>query len=220
MRLAFDSDIWGNPHILKACYALGRALEERGGKVTVAYLTPEDGHKRGLDDYWDIGVIDKFLPLKHKTFKVAAEWFREKHKDEGSKVTVGQQILICEQELWHDEVEGGKLLDSIENTFKRYVKLPPHAETALALWTLMSYFYPVLDLLPILAILAETMRAGRFALSWSFLLLGLFLLLTSRLTRGVRDRVDAVGCGRMLCGSCLFPSSGVYSCPISPRAYA
>lgn len=49
--LVFDSDIWHRPDLLFAVYCLGRELAERGAKVKVVVIPPENGSKVGFDDF-------------------------------------------------------------------------------------------------------------------------------------------------------------------------
>lgn len=84
-----DSDVWSRLDLLKAVYALGKDLEGRGAKVTVAIIPPgQDGRKRGLDDYLvnatqtNIPAPEalaklKRLPLKHSAFTGAALWWKQ-----------------------------------------------------------------------------------------------------------------------------------------------
>lgn len=46
-----DSDVWARPDLLRAVYALGVELENRGAKVTICIIPHEGDKKRGLDDF-------------------------------------------------------------------------------------------------------------------------------------------------------------------------
>ncbi len=77
-----DSDVWGRPDLIRVVYALGKELETRGAKVSVAILTPgRDGKKRGLDDFLvqegaEAVAKLKRISLRHATFSQAAQWWK------------------------------------------------------------------------------------------------------------------------------------------------
>jgi len=48
-------------------------------------------------------------------------------------------LLVCDDELWPDGVDGARLLDEVVNNLVRYVVLPVYAAVAIALWTLHSF---------------------------------------------------------------------------------
>ncbi|MGB9591834.1 MAG: DUF3631 domain-containing protein, partial [Candidatus Kryptoniota bacterium] len=64
-------------------------------------------------------------------------------------------------EPWPEPVDGAGLLDDLAAIFKRYVVLPPHAETALALWTVFSYCLNAANTAPILYIRSPEKRCGK-----------------------------------------------------------
>src|SRR4030095_5655533 len=50
--IIFDSDTWVKEEIQRALYALGKAIEVRGGKVEALIIPPAaDGSKQGADDF-------------------------------------------------------------------------------------------------------------------------------------------------------------------------
>jgi hypothetical protein len=84
-----DSDVWTRTaDLLLPVYALGRALDERGARVSVLKLPAgADGAKVGLDDYLctpgATGATLAALPrleLKHRVFSACATWFKGWHK--------------------------------------------------------------------------------------------------------------------------------------------
>ncbi|MBI4529206.1 MAG: DUF3854 domain-containing protein [Deltaproteobacteria bacterium] len=72
-----DSDVWDRPDLLRAVYALGRELRDRGASVLVAQIPQESGTKVGLDDFLVAGgtVADlETFSLSSRLFRAAAWW--------------------------------------------------------------------------------------------------------------------------------------------------
>jgi len=61
-------------------------------------------------------------------------------------------------------VELNKLLEELEEVFKRYAVLPKHVTTALALWCVFTYLIDVMDIAPILVISSPEKRCGKTTL--------------------------------------------------------
>jgi len=60
-----------------------------------------------------------------------------------------------------DAVDGAALLARIAATFRRFVALPKHADTVLALWTLHTYAFETASHTPIIALTSPTPRCGK-----------------------------------------------------------
>jgi len=73
-----DSDVFQRQDLLRAVYALGRELRERGASVSVAEI-PQPGQKKfGLDDYLVAGgrVDDlETFTLGGQAFRSASFWY-------------------------------------------------------------------------------------------------------------------------------------------------
>ena len=72
-----DSDVFERSDLLRAIYALGRELRERGAVVTVAVI-PQEEKKVGLDDYlFSGGVVDDLdtVGLGSRVWRGAQSWF-------------------------------------------------------------------------------------------------------------------------------------------------
>jgi Domain of unknown function (DUF3854) len=72
-----DSDVFRRQDLLRAVYALGRELRERGASVSVAEIPQPDGVKVGLDDFIVAGgTVDRLdvFSLSHRIFKGAVFW--------------------------------------------------------------------------------------------------------------------------------------------------
>src|SRR5215831_15119000 len=65
---------------------------------------------------------------------------------------------------WPEQVDGAALLDALRAHFRRYVVLPEHADTALALWTLNTWAFESFDIAPYLSITSPTRRCGKTVL--------------------------------------------------------
>lgn len=77
----FDSDIWHRPDLLKAVYALGKELEERGALVKVVQIEQKGQEKIGVDDFLIANGAQaletlKSIPLSHKAFGQAQKWWK------------------------------------------------------------------------------------------------------------------------------------------------
>ena len=84
---------------------------------------------------------------------------------------------------------GTALLDAIAATFERYLALPKHASTALALWVLHVYAFPAWFTSPFLAITSPVKRCGK---TWVLIVLGALVprrLVTSNVTPAVLFRM-------------------------------
>lgn len=76
----------------------------------------------------------------------------------------GQAVAIESPEPWSFPVNGAELLDDIAATYRRYVVLPEHADTALALWTAHTYSYDYGRCTPLLALTSPQKRCGKTTL--------------------------------------------------------
>jgi hypothetical protein len=73
-----DSDVFDRPGLMRAVYALGCELKDRGATVYVAQIPGNEGGKVGLDDYLVAGGnIDSLevLRLTHRRFKPLEFWY-------------------------------------------------------------------------------------------------------------------------------------------------
>ena len=70
-----DSDVFERPELMRAVYALGCELKDRGAVVYVAQIASEESGKVGLDDYLATGgSVDslKIFRLTHRRFKASS----------------------------------------------------------------------------------------------------------------------------------------------------
>jgi putative DNA primase/helicase len=73
----------------------------------------------------------------------------------------GRGVQFDDPEPWPEPVDGAALLDTIAATFERYVALPKHASTALALWVLHVYAFQAWFTSPFLAVTSPAKRCGK-----------------------------------------------------------
>ena len=64
-------------------------------------------------------------------------------------------------EPWPEPVNGCELLDALAGEFRRFLVLPPHGDTLLALWTLHSYSWQSCEYSPIVAITSPVRTCGK-----------------------------------------------------------
>jgi hypothetical protein len=71
---------------------------------------------------------------------------------------IPRAILI---EPWTTPVNGAELLDALAAEFRKFLVLPPHADTVLALWTLHTYSWQQCEYSPIIAITSPVRSCGK-----------------------------------------------------------
>jgi len=78
-----------------------------------------------------------------------------------TKPKQGRGVRLEDPESWPEPVDGAALLDALAAVFERYLALPPHASTVLALWVLHTYNMDVAFTSPILAITSPVKQCGK-----------------------------------------------------------
>lgn len=73
----------------------------------------------------------------------------------------GTAVVVADPEPWPGPVDGTELLDELAATFRRFLALPPHADTALALWTLHAHAHDAAEVSPVLALTSPVKRCGK-----------------------------------------------------------
>ena len=167
--IVFDSDVWMRDDLQRALFALGKEIECRGAKVAVTVIPGELDKKIGFDDFVVAHGVDAFkkltrIQLKHPTLKRHLEWWEareEKKKSAGVDSLQGQALNLTEPEPWPDPVNGAELLDDIAAVFRRFVVLPPHADTVQALWCLHAHALDAFGISPVLEINSPELECGK-----------------------------------------------------------
>ena len=155
--ILFDSNATTNNKVQAAQRALAAELTPRGANVRITELPVEDG-VNGPDDYLGkhgdaalFAIVDKARPPGTKAI----------NKDKPAKPKQGHDVQFEDPEPWADPVDGAGVLDRIAATFTRYLAMPTHAGTLLALWVLHAYTFSAWFTSPILAITSPQKRCGK-----------------------------------------------------------
>ncbi len=72
--------------------------------------------------------------------------------------------IFPSRDPWGEKVNGAELLEELAATFRRFVVLPKHADTALALWVVITYLAGDIGVAPMLAIRSPEKRCGKTSL--------------------------------------------------------
>ncbi len=76
----------------------------------------------------------------------------------------GGALALADPEPWPEPVDGADLLDELASTYRRFLSLPGHADTALALWTVHAHAHGAAEVSPILGITSPDKRCGKTTL--------------------------------------------------------
>ena len=151
----FDANAATNTKVQAARRALVAEVGKRGAKVRISELPIEAGIN-GPDDFigahGDAGlfaIIDE------------AKQLASKGNEKPPKAKQGREVTLDDPEPWPDPVDGAALLIAIVATFERYLALPKHASTALALWVLHMYAIAAFFVSPVLGVTSPTLRCGK-----------------------------------------------------------
>ena len=168
--IVFDSDTWIKEEIQRALYALGKAVEIRGGKVEALIIPPApDGTKQGADDFIVANGIGKFRELKRvklrdKGLAQHREWWEQwrKKKNKESKDIDNLAPRLQSVEPWDLAVDGVALLDEIPATLKRFVvTVQPEAVVIETLWAVFAHAVDAFGIAPILAFWSPVPECGK-----------------------------------------------------------
>lgn len=94
----------------------------------------------------------------------------------------GRPLDVSDPEPWPERVDGAELLDGLAEIYRRYLVLPAHAATALALWTVHSYAYDYRSCTPCLGVSSPQKRCGKTRLLSIVAMLTLRALPASNIT--------------------------------------
>jgi len=101
VTLYFDSDIWHRLELLNAVYALGKELEERGARVSVAIIEQQGTEKTGIDDFLVTKGSQTLsglrrIPLTHAAFTRSKPWWKgwksARQKDGSAPTSVPSEL--------------------------------------------------------------------------------------------------------------------------------
>jgi len=86
-----DSDVWARPDLIKAIFAFGKEIEERGAHFSVMVIPQDGDSKVGLDDFLirngaqALSRLEK-VDLKHKTLKRHLGWWKRWKQEKKDKL--------------------------------------------------------------------------------------------------------------------------------------
>ena len=89
----------------------------------------------------------------------AALGMKSPEKDKTSKQ--GGSIILEDPEPRHEPVDGAKLLEELTETFRRFIILPKHGETAAALFAVHTYLMEATEISPFLVASSPEKRCGK-----------------------------------------------------------
>jgi putative DNA primase/helicase len=73
----------------------------------------------------------------------------------------GKALEFEVMESWEQDVDGAALLTDLATAFERFITLPPHAATALALWVMHTYTHEAAFFSPVIAITSPIKGCGK-----------------------------------------------------------
>jgi putative DNA primase/helicase len=99
------------------------------------------------------------LKVQARTVEKQVRRRRAELKEEAEKDATTEEV-----EPWHEPIDGNALAMTLATTFTNYVILPPHAATALALWTVFSHAHGLYEIAPNLAVQSPEIECGKSTL--------------------------------------------------------
>ncbi len=96
----------------------------------------------------------KALNVKVKTLDVLVKAAR-------SDTNEADRLPFVEVEPWHSPVDAAALLSELSASFRRYAVLPKHADIALALWCVFTWFCEASHIAPLLVIRSPEKGCGK-----------------------------------------------------------
>jgi hypothetical protein len=81
VEVAFDSNIWHRPELLRCAYAFARECEDRGATVTLRRIPRVEGRDAGADDYLVVHGKEAYavletIPLDDKSLSCHKDWYK------------------------------------------------------------------------------------------------------------------------------------------------
>jgi hypothetical protein len=167
--IIFDSDTWVREEIQRGLYALGKAVENRGGKVEALVIPPAaNGDKQGADDYILANGIGKFkelkrIKLRHDGLSQHKPWWEKWHEKKSKETKeIGKLAAqLVDVKPWPDPVDGALLLDEIQSIISRFIVMAPEAIIAETLWIVFAHCLDAFSVAPLLTIVSPTPECGK-----------------------------------------------------------
>jgi putative DNA primase/helicase len=98
------------------------------------------------------------LRIRQETLDREVTTRRPRHEKEAGS---GRALDLTDHEPWPESVNGLSLVAELVTAVRRYVKLPPSADVAFALWVMWSWLIETFDIAPRLAILSPEKGCGK-----------------------------------------------------------
>src|SRR5262249_44175070 len=169
--IIYDSNAWRKEkeEIGHALYALGKAVEKRGGAVEAVIIPPaDDGKDHGADDYIVAHGIDNFrnlkrIKLRHDGLAQFKPWWEQwRAKKAGEEKEIARLAARLQPvEPWPDPVDGAVLLNEIRDSIKRFVVVQPEAIIAESLWILFAHALNAFSISPLLVFSSPVRQCGK-----------------------------------------------------------
>lgn len=159
VAILLDGDATTNHSVGAARRALVAELTRRGARVRIADV-PVEADVNGPDDYFAAHGDAAFWALVDGAMP-AGSTSSAARKEKPAKPQQGRDVQLEDPQPWADLVDGAALLTATAATFERYLALPAHASTALALWVLHCYAFSAWLTTPFLAITSPAKRCGK-----------------------------------------------------------
>ena len=169
--IIYDSNAWRKEkeEIGHALYALGKAVESRGGKVDAVIVPPtQDGKDQGADDYIVAHGIDNFkklkrIKLRHDGLAQFKPWWEQWRKKKAGEEKEIARLAVRLQpvEPWPDPVDGTVLLNDIRDSIKRFIVASPEAIIAETLWIIFTHTLDAFSISPLLVFSSPVRQCGK-----------------------------------------------------------
>ncbi len=155
----------------------GEYLDELGRQRQARENT--EGHGGGEGWRAEVERLAKLFPIEYDRVRIAeaealgvrvttldAEVEKERMSiDSAGKADIqGEPVLFAEIEPWPDPVDGILLIGELVFTCRRYLTLPEHTDTLIALWIVFTHAIESMNVAPILAITSPEKRCGKTTL--------------------------------------------------------
>lgn len=114
-----------------------------------------DGESSRIDRR--ITELAKLLGIRQSTLDRKVKALRPTRTDDSA-------LTLEDPEPWVSEVDGAELLGRIRSEVERYLVLPPHASTAIALWVLHTWCLDASFITPYLHVRSPAKRCGKTTL--------------------------------------------------------
>lgn len=145
-------------HSSKGLEAVAQAIEQAvlpptDPKAEIARLAKLDA--LGYDQERE--AVAKALGVRTSTLDTEVK----KARAEAEAINASGAMHFEDVTPWPDPVEGAELLDEIEQRLQRYLITADHAPTAIALWSVFTWFIEAARVAPVLGITSPEKRCGK-----------------------------------------------------------